>query len=146
MRFSPKKIAATAVGVATLGLGVGAYAYFTQPGAGSGSAAVGTSSAISLSATTSSTLYPNGSSDVAITVTNPGHGNQYVGSVHLASVDVSSGHASCSASDFTMPDVAVSQDLAAGGSATVHGTLSMANSGNQDACQGASLTLNLSSN
>jgi hypothetical protein len=46
-----------------------------------------------------------------------------------------------------MSPVAVDATLAAGAQSTVHGTLTMANPGvNQNACQGAALTLHLSSN
>jgi hypothetical protein len=49
--------------------------------------------------------------------------------------------------DFTMPDVTVNQDIASGNaqSVTATGTLSMANNGDQDACQAAPLTLHLTS-
>ena len=48
-----------------------------------------------------------------------------------------------------MPDVAANQDFGPGNgqAVTAGGTLSMANTGvSQDACQGATLTLNLTSN
>jgi len=46
-----------------------------------------------------------------------------------------------------MPDVTVNQDFPNGNGQTVTatGTLTMANNGNQDACKGAPLTLNLTS-
>jgi hypothetical protein len=145
MRFTRKKLVAIAAGTLTLGLGVGAYAYFTAPGSGTGTASVGTSSNIELSATTASTLWPSTSTDVTITVHNPGSGAQHVDTVKLDSVDT--GALGCAGSDFTMPDVAVNTTLAADGSVIKHGTLTMANAtSSQNPCKGASLTLNLSSN
>jgi hypothetical protein len=58
-------------------------------------------------------------------------------------------HSACVVADFTMPDVAANQSFANGSGQTVTatGTLTMANTGvSQDACQGAPLTLNLTSN
>ncbi len=143
--FSRKALVAGGL-VATLGLGGIAFAYFTQSGSGTGSASVGSSAAITLSASAPTAVTPAGvTSDVAIVVTNPGSGSQHVNSVSLTSVDASD--VNCVTSAFSMPSVTVNQTLAAGAFTTVHGTLSMADNGlNQDACQGASLTLHLTSN
>lgn len=144
-KFTRKTMVAGGL-VLTLGVGGMAFAFFTQSGSGTGTASVGTSSAITLSATAPTAVTPAGvTSDVAIVVTNPGSGSQHVASVSLASVDAS--NALCDTSAFSMPAVSVNTTLAAGGSVTKHGTLSMADNGlNQDDCQGASLTLNLTSN
>jgi hypothetical protein len=146
MRFSPKKFVAVAVGTATVGLGIGAYAYFTQPGSGTGAASAGSATAIEVVGTASTTLYPGTSSNVAITVTNPGQGHQFVGTVSLASVTTDAAHSACDMSDFTMADVPVNANLAGGGNTNVSGSLAMADDGNQDACKGAPLTLHLTSN
>jgi hypothetical protein len=45
-----------------------------------------------------------------------------------------------------MAPVTVDTTVAPGATATVHGTLLMADSGNQDSCQGGALTLHLTSN
>jgi hypothetical protein len=113
----------------------GAYAYFTTTA----------SSTVTLHGTTASALYPGTSSTVNFTVDNSSSGNQYVGTVHLVSVSTDAAHSSCNLSDFTMPDVVVNHDFAGGTGQTVTatGTLSMADNGNQDACQGAPLTLHL---
>ena len=144
-KFSRKALVAGGL-VATLGVGGIAFAYFTANGSGTGSASVGSASAITISATAPAALYPAGPArDVTITVTNPGSGSQHVGTVSLGSVDAS--NASCVTSAFTMPAVTVNTTLAAGASTVVHGSLSMADNGsNQNDCQGASLTLNLTSN
>jgi hypothetical protein len=143
-KFSRKALVAGSL-VAALGVGGIAFAYFTANGTGTGSASVGSASTITISASAPSNLYPAGAAqDVTITVNNPGSGAQHVGSVHLDSVDANT---TCDTSVFTMLDVPVDQTIAAGHSTTVHGSLSMADNGSpQNDCQGASLTLNLSSN
>ena len=126
-----------------------AIAYFTSTGSGTGTATVGNSSAVTLHATTASTLYPGTSSTVNFTVDNPSPGAERVGTLHLASVTTDGAHSACSMSDFTMPDVTANQTFPNGNgqAVTATGTLTMANTGvSQDACQGAPLTLNLTSN
>jgi hypothetical protein len=145
MRFTRKQFAAVAAGTLTLGLSVGAYAYFQAPGDGNGTAAVGSAANIQLSATTAGDLYPGGPArTVTISIKNPGNGNQSVGSVSLAGV--TSDEAGCDTSAFSMADVAVNENLDANETVTRTGSLSMADAGDQDACQGAALTLNLTSN
>lgn len=148
LRSRRSKLLAAGGTVAGLVAVVAAVAYFTTTGSGTGSATVGSSSAVTLHGTTVSTLYPGTSSQVNFTVDNPSPGNQHVQTIHLASVSADAGHASCVTSDYTMPDVTVNQTFpnGTGQAVTAHGTLSMAESGvSQDACQGATLTLNLSS-
>jgi hypothetical protein len=140
-------IALAAVGVAV--------AYFTSSGSGTGSAAVGSSSPVTLHATISSTLYPGSSSPVSFTVDNPSSGSQRVGTITLSSISVDAGHSGCSTTigggnpDFTMAAVTVNKVFGTGNgqSVTPGGTLTMNETGlNQDACQGATLTLNLANN
>ncbi len=132
-----------------------AIAYFTSSGTGTGTAAVGSSSPVTLHATISSSLYPGSSSPVTFTVDNPSSGSQRVGTITLSSISVDSGHSACSTTisggnpDFTMPAVAVNKVFGAGNgqSVTQNGTLTMNETGvNQDACQGATLTLKLANN
>ena len=132
-----------------------AVAYFTSSGSGTGSAAVGSSSSVTLHATLSSNLYPGSSSPVTLTVDNPSSGAQRVGTVSLSSISVDAGHSTCATTisggnpDFSMPAVAVNKVFPPGNgqSVTPTGTLTMNDTGvNQDACQGATLTLHLSNN
>lgn len=132
-----------------------AFAYFTTNGSGTGTATVGSSSAVTLHATITANLYPGVSSPVSFTVDNPSSGSQRVGTITLASITTDAGHSSCSTvltggnPDFAMPAVTVNKNFAAGNgqSVTPTGTLTMNETGaNQDACQGASLTLHLTSN
>jgi hypothetical protein len=134
--------------ILALALGGIAFAYFSGSGTGSGDATVGNASPITLTATSSGTLYPGGAaSDVAITVANLGGSAQHVGDVHLAGVTADGPHSACDVSAFSMPDVTVNQTVAAGGNTVVHGALTMADTGvSQNSCQGASLTLSLTSN
>lgn len=156
MRWITKKRAFVALGC-TCALAVAgiAFAYFTSSGSGTGTATVGSSSAVTLHATISSSLYPGSSSPVSFTVDNPSSGVQRVGTVSLASISVDSGHSTCSTTisggnpDFTMAAVPVNQVVSPGNGQSVAatGTLAMNETGvNQDACQGATLTLHLTSN
>ena len=132
-----------------------AYAFFTSSGTGTGTASVGSSSAVTLHATVTGSLYPGSSSPVTFTVDNPSSGDQRVGTISLQSVTPDAGHSTCSTTvsggnpDFTMSNVTVNQTFPSGNgqSVTPTGTLTMNDTGvNQDACQGATLTLHLTSN
>lgn len=138
--------------IAALTAAVGAFAYFTSSGSGTGTATVGSGSAVTLHGAISSSLYPGSSAPVALTVDNPSSGSQRVGTISLASISVDSGHSGCSTAisggnpDFTMAAVNVNKVFGPGNgqSVTPSGTLTMNETGaNQDACQGATLTLHL---
>lgn len=156
MSLISRKRAFAALGcVAALAAAGAAIAYFTSNGAGTGSASVGSSSAVTLHASIASSLYPGASSAVTFTVDNPSSGSQRVGTVSLASISVDAGHSGCSTTigggnpDFTMAAVPVNQVFAPGNGQSVSatGTLAMNETGvNQDACQGATLTLHLTNN
>jgi hypothetical protein len=121
--------------VSALAVAAVAYAYFTSTGSGTATAKVGTSSAITLKGTVSGNLYPGASSQVSFTV-DAGHST--------CSTTISGGNP-----DFSMPAVAVNATFAPGNgqAVTPKGTLTMNDTGvNQNACQGAELTLALSSN
>jgi hypothetical protein len=155
VRRLSKKQAILVGGVGLLAIVAGAIAYFTTSGSGTGTASVGNSSAVTLHATVSSTLYPGTSSPVSFTVDNPSSGTQRVATISLASISVDAGHSGCSTvisggnPDFTMPDVTANQVFPNGNgqAVTAGGTLTMNDTGvSQDACQGATLTLHLTSN
>jgi hypothetical protein len=157
-RLSTKRALAALTALAVLALVGGAIAYFTNTGSGTGTATVGTSSAVTLAGTITGTLYPGGSpASVSVLVTNPGSSSQYVNTVHLASITTDSGHSTCDLSisgatpAFTMSDITVAQTLTKSGTAgdqtTVTGSLQMNDTGvSQNACQGAPLTVNFTSN
>jgi len=156
MTWSTRKRALTAVaGVCALAAAGAAIAYFTTTGSGTGTATVGSSSAVTLHATVAGDLYPGSSSTVSFTVDNPSSGGQRVGTISLASISADAGHAGCSTAisggnpDFTMPAVTVNKTFGpgAGQAVTQTGTLTMNDTGvSQNACQGATLTLNVASN
>jgi hypothetical protein len=132
-----------------------AVAYFTSTGSGTATATVGSSSSLTLHGTVAGSLYPGVSSAVNFTVDNPSSGSQYLNTIHLESITPDAGHSGCSTvitggnPDFTMPDVTASQSFPHGNgqAVTATGTLTMHETGvNQNACQGATLTLNLTSN
>lgn len=138
-----------------IAMAAGAYAYFTSTGSGTGTATVGSSSAVTLHATVTGSLYPGTSSPVSFTVDNPSSGSQRIGAISLSSITVDSGHSTCSTAisggspDFTMAAVTVNKSFPTGNgqSVTQTGSLTMNETGvNQDACQGATLTLHLVNN
>jgi hypothetical protein len=142
------------VGIGVLAIAGVAVAYFTNLGSGTGTATVGSSSSVTLHGAVASALFPASSSTVTFTVDNPSPGTELVNTIHLASITPDAGHSGCSTiitggnPDFTMPNVAAGQSFPPGNgqAVTTTGTLTMRETGvNQDACQGATLTLNLTS-
>lgn len=153
--ISKKRTLVALACVATLAVAAVAYAYFTSTGSGTATAKVGTSSAVTLKGTVAGNLYPGASQQVSFTVDNPSSGAQRVGTISLTGITVDAGHSTCSVTisggnpDFTMPAVAVNATFPSGNgqAVTPKGTLTMNDTGvNQNACQGAELTLALSSN
>lgn len=152
--FSKKKKLVSLSALAVLVVAGVALAYFTSQGSGTATATVGSSSNVTINGTVTSALYPGTSSPVTFTVNNPSPGEEYVHKIHLTSITPDSGHSSCSTvvtggnPDFTMPEVVVNQDVPSGNGnpITAQGTITMNETGvSQNACQGATLTLNLTS-
>lgn len=150
-----KRVIIGLAGVCVVAIAAVAYAYFTSTGSGTATATVGTSSAVTIKGTVSGNLYPGSSSTVTLTVDNPSSGKQRVGTVSLEKITPDAGHSTCSVvttggnPDFTMADVVVNKTYGPGNgqAVTPTGTLTMNDTGiNQDACQGATLTLSLKSN
>jgi hypothetical protein len=145
-----KKPALVVAIVSTVALvaALAAYAYWTTTGSGSGSAAAGTTTGITLHASFTDGIFPGGTKTVSFTADSTNPGAVQVGTVHLASVSVDAGHSTCVVADFTMPDVAENVEIPNGSGTALPnpGTLSYADTGvSQDACKGATLTLNLTS-
>ena len=154
-RITKKRAILAMACIATMAIAAAAYAYFTSTGSGTATAKVGTSTAVTLKGTVAGNLYPGASSQVSFTVDNPSSGAQRVGTITLTGITVDAGHSTCSVTisggnpDFSMPAVAVNATFPAGNgqAVTPKGTLTMNDTGvNQNACQGAELTLALSSN
>jgi hypothetical protein len=155
--LSKKRVVLTTIVAVALTIASGvAYAYFTATGAGTGTAGVGNATAIVLTPTITGSLVPGGTpATVSIVVKNNGGGAQRVGTITLASITPDALHPTCvttlgaaPANAFTMADVSVATTLApSGGTVTKTGSLQMNDTGvSQDACQGATLSLSLTSN
>jgi len=141
---------AAVVAVALPAVAASAYGYWTATGAGTGTATVAAGAGtIHLHASAASPLAPGGSTSVTFTADNPGATSLQVSTVHLQGVTADAGHSSCLGTDFAMADVVSHTILPAGATGVAlagTGTLSMADTqANQDACKGATLTLDLSS-
>jgi hypothetical protein len=147
-RFTKKRtIVALSVVAVLVGAGA-AVAYFTASGGGTGSASVGSSSSIGLSSSAVSGLFPGGA-DVPVTVHvhNGGSGNQNVGTISGSISDTTTSGGTCKGSWFQVDPVAYNTTVDAGATADVSTKVRMLDDGtNQDACQGANLTINWSSN
>ncbi len=156
MATSKKRALFALVGIAALAVAGIAYAYFTSTGSGTATATVGSSSALTLKGTVSGTLYPGSSATVNFTVDNGSSAAERVNTISLASITADKEHSTCSVTvgsgagaDFTMTPVAVNKTFGSGANQAVTqtGTLLMNDTGvSQNACQGATLTLNLTSN
>jgi hypothetical protein len=153
-RLTKKRALAALVTTCALALAAGAYAYFTSTGSGTATATVGSSTAVVLHGTVSGSLYPGATSTVTFTVDNPSTGSQRVGTITLTKVQADAGHATCSTvitgenPDFTMPAVVVNRVYGPGNAQAVTPTGSLKmneTAANQDPCQGATLTLTLTS-
>lgn len=143
-----KRTALVLSAVAVLAVAGIAVAYWTTTGSGSGSGAVaGSNGALVLHGTINNALTPGSTSSVSFTADNAGSSSLQVGTVH-AVVSIDEAHSGCKASDFTIADTAENQVIPAKGSeALAHaGSISMADTAaNQDACQGATISLALTS-
>jgi hypothetical protein len=128
-----------------------AVAFWTTTGSGSGSGSVASSNGtLVLHGTINDALTPGGSSSVSYSADNSNSSSLQVGTVHaVVSIDTEHATAGCKASDFTLGDVAENQTIAAHSTevALAHnGSISMADTAaNQDACKGATISLELSS-
>src|ERR1700722_13558682 len=163
-----KGVALLAVGAALTISAVGAYAYFTASGAGNAQGTDGTSTALVLHGTAAVTAYPGQSQTVNFTVDNDGGGNQYLATIHLASVQACAtawtypggtptrsggaistcGGTNSSTHDFQMADVTVDNDFSTGTGQTVTPTGSLVMndlSASQNTCENAYLNLTLTS-
>jgi len=147
-RGKKRGLIAAVVAACALIAAIAGYAYWTATGTGTATGTAGTTSPIALSGTFTPGIFPGGSKTVTFTADNPNPGSVRVGTIHLASVSFDAGHSGCSAADFTMADVPVNAEIATGSgqAITPTGTLVFADTAsNQDACKGATITLNLTS-
>ena len=131
-----------------------AFAYFTSTGAGSSTATVGAAPNLTVTVDPiSGDLLPGTSVDISGSVSNPNvtklQLSHIVPGTPQVVIDTDHANAGCSADDFTVSSltpsaVTLPQTLSKNGSVSFTGTLSMANTDeNQDACQGATVTVNI---
>lgn len=140
---------------ALLGGGV-AFAYWTTSGGGTGTAgtAAGESNKLAFAQNTLKNMYPGDSSqDLTVTVTNNGTSTAYVAGVKAY---LTTDKVGCTGSDYTLggataPSTAdtaadlrwTAADLAVGSSADATSTIQFNDTdANQNACQGATVTIN----
>jgi hypothetical protein len=155
-RFMNKKV--VAIGLAagiTLGGAGAAFAYFTTTGSGSGGTTAGSASAVTLHAAIAGNIVPgDGGQAVTFTADNSNSGAQEVRTISF--VSVTSTDTTCNdfltanTGQFSMTDVTSNTDVP-GSSSNVSlngtGTLVWTDEAYaQNACAGAPLTLNVSSN
>jgi len=160
VRRGPRRALLTLLAVALIGcLGGGALAYWGGGGAGGGTGSSGEVVAVTLSpATPAADLYPGGSADVVLTVTNPNAAEVRLGSLALdisrgtGGFAVDAGHATCgvaslsystqtnSANGWTVPGRV--GGVNGSRSVTLTDALSMS-AGAANACQGAQFTVYL---
>jgi hypothetical protein len=144
-----RRLLASAGAIGALIVAGGAYAYWSGTGGGSGSGAVGTSSTVALTATVTPGIAPGTAVPVSFTAANASASPIQVATVSLASVTVDAAHAACTTADFSMADVTETHQVPAAATAEPlpqNGSLVYANTAvSQDACKGATLTLNLTS-
>jgi len=135
--------------IALVAIAGSAFAYWTGSGSGSGAGTAGTSSTVTLVGTVGAGLAPGTSVPVTFTSGNADTSPIRVTTVHLDGISVDGGHAACETDDLSMADVTQNHQVPAGATTEalpVNGSLVYANTAvNQDACQGATLTLTLSS-
>src|SRR5262249_30648509 len=169
MKFlkSKKGLATLIASVVAVGaMAFGAYAYFTSTGSGSGSATVGaTTNTIQISSETTGDLYPlyhaPAASNTVVTITNPSAANL---SVHQVSLDPAFGGGTGITNDKEGDGCLNSWFRVDGSPVTIDGTMGPGgvyvdddpldqvtvwlfdNDQNQDACQGAHVTLHWVSN
>jgi hypothetical protein len=148
------------VALALVAVGGSAIAFWSAHGQGSGSAATGALVVVRLSpGAPGAQLYPGGSSDVVVTVTNPNAATVHIGSLVLDAdqgadgFSVDAGHAACDLSALTFTTATNTlagwtvpgADRGTGGTvtATLPGALSMSLDA-VDECQSAVVTVYLS--
>jgi len=156
-RILRRLVPATLLVILAVPIGGVTYAYWRGSGAGSGSATTGTTTAVTLSpGTPSASLYPGGTANVVLTISNPNVSLVQIGSLTLdttrgqgsSGFSVDAGHSACLAPALTFTSQTnggLGWTVAASGNlqVTLSGTLSMGlNSASN--CQGATFTVFLS--
>jgi hypothetical protein len=138
--------------LAALATAGGSYAFFASHGTGSGTATAGAAQSVTLTpAAPTGGLYPGGSADVALTVSNPSPGAVVIPSLTLDTARgtngfaVDTGHAGCDVAALSFTLAASRWTVPAQSSAfpiDLPAAISMSGSA-ANACQGATFTVYL---
>ena len=151
-KLSKNKRALTVLSVvAVLAVAGVAVAFWTASGSGSGSGTVASSNgSLVLHGSIDPGLTPGGKEAVSFSADNTNSSSLQVGTVHaVVSIDEAHAEAGCKASDFSIADTVENKTIPAntsGVALTNDGSISMTDSeANQDACQGATISLALTS-
>ena len=146
-RISTKGAVAVVAGTALVAGGAGvAYAYWTATGTGTGQATTSTGAPNLAFGTTTAldAMYPGDSPQAfSVSLTNNADAKAYVAQVK-AYLAIDSAHATAGCSAATaIPLAWTAVELAKGGSGTVSGKIGFNDTAsNQDACKGATVTIN----
>jgi hypothetical protein len=141
-----KRVATAAIGVAVILTATIAFAAWTTNGTGSGYVAAGSAqdlTTLSVAASTTSLLYPNGSADVKVKINNPNPYKVLVTAINNGTGSITSGDATCDASNgVSYANQSGSWTVPATGTLTVtlSNAASMSNA-SVDACQAKTFTI-----
>jgi hypothetical protein len=135
--------------IATFAIAGLAYAYWTGTGTGTGTGTVGDGGTVTVEGTLAPGIEPGSSAGVSFTAANATDSPIQITDVHLEGITPDGDHAACETGDFTMSDATQNHQVPAGATAeTLPNNASLVYENtevNQDACKGATLTLDLSS-
>lgn len=141
-----KRVGIASIGVAVVLAATIAFAAWTTNGTGSGYVAAGSEqdlTTLSVAASTTSLLYPNGSADVTVKINNPNPYKVLVTAINSGTGSITSGDATCDASNgVSYTNQSGSWTVPAAGTLTVTLTnaASMSNA-SVDACQAKTFTV-----
>ncbi len=144
--FRKTKTTAILAALGALLVAGGAYAFWTAGGSGSGSATNATTNGTTtLKATFADGLTPGKKEDVTYTASNPGTSSLRINTIKAT---VRTSDPGCRPADFVVPDTASNTTVPPGAQDVPAGSTTITftdTAQNQDACKGATITLDLSS-
>jgi hypothetical protein len=141
-----KKIGAAVASVALVGAGTMAFAYWTSTGSGTGTASAGSASAVTIVQTSTVSDLGPGTAAQALSGTFTTDRPVYVGQVSVD--DTTTDQAGCDADDFQAVDPDATNAEVETGDTWGGGSIVFVNKPavDQDACQGATVTVHYVSN
>jgi hypothetical protein len=140
-----KKISAAVAAVAIVGAGSMAFAFWSSTGSGTGSASAGSASAVTINQTSVVSAMGPGVAAQPLSGTFTVAKPAYVGQVSITGVTTDK--VGCDSTDFVTTNPAATNAEVTSASTWSGGTIAFVNkASNQDACQGATVTIAYSSN